>query len=365
MPIYKSSTGWMYKCCINSHQYCKRGFKTKKEAELAEAAFKLNFKEIKSLSNIKLSVSIKNYLSSLQDHTSKGNLYTLKLRLNKYVLNYFNDINLNQLTSSKIVNWYYYLKDIDLTLHYKNNVLKLVRQFFKYLNLYYNFDNSIFDKLHLFKDYSIKPIIIDEVDNYITINEFKNLYNSINDSYWKLYISLSFFLGLRLGELKALTNDENSINHKYKALLIYKQLVYAGVGKPVLSCPKSKASDRVYYLPDFLYNMLIDHISKFKLKTGDYIFFSKANKKKAISSTTIRRKLDSYSVGLSIKLYPHKFRHSAATNLFENGALKEDIKNFLGHETSEVTMNVYVHKTKEEVDRVNNVLEDIFNKIKE
>ena len=63
MPLYKSSSGWMYKCCINSHQYYKRGFETKKEAELGEAAFKLNFKEIKSLNNIKLSLTLKIFVS--------------------------------------------------------------------------------------------------------------------------------------------------------------------------------------------------------------------------------------------------------------------------------------------------------------
>ena len=70
MPIYKSSSGWMYKCCINSHQYCKRGFKTKKEAELAEAAFKLNFKEIIYTSIPKYSLLANNYLAMQKEENS-------------------------------------------------------------------------------------------------------------------------------------------------------------------------------------------------------------------------------------------------------------------------------------------------------
>ena len=63
MPLYKSSSGWMYKCCINFHQYCKRGFRTKKEDELADTAFKLNFREIKSLNDIKLSLTLEIFVS--------------------------------------------------------------------------------------------------------------------------------------------------------------------------------------------------------------------------------------------------------------------------------------------------------------
>lgn len=365
MPIYKSSSGWMYKCCINSHQYCKRGFKTKKEAELAEAAFKLNFKEIKTLNNIKLSLALKNYYLNLKDHRSSCTFYHEQLKLNKYVLNYFGDINLSKFNQKLVMSWYYYIDSLKVTISYKNHLLNSFKNFCKYLSFYYNFDFSIIERLYTFSDYSIKTIDLEEEKGYLDLNEFKKLLNSIDDKYWKLYLCLSFFLGLRIGELKALRNDAYCINHKYKALIVYRQLVYAGKGKQVPARTKSKTSDRVYYLPNFLYEMLMDHIKFYRLKENDYIFFSSKDKKIAISSTTIRRRLEAINSGLCNKLNPHKFRHSAATNLFENGALKEDIKNFLGHESSSTTMNIYIHKTKDEVDRVNNVLEDIFNKIKE
>ena len=361
MPIYKTSKGWMYKCSINGHQYTKSGFKTKKEAELNEAAFKLNFNEFKSLKNIKIALALKNYYLNLKDHRSKCTFYHEQLKLRKYVLDYFGNIYLSELTHSRIMEWYYMVNKLSVTLSYKNHLLNSLRGFCKYLKLYYGFDYSMIERLYPFSDYSIKTIDLDESTKYLSLDEFKEIFTSDIDNYWKLYISLSFFLGLRIGELKALVNNDNCFNTKHKALLIYKQLVYAGAGKPVEAKTKSKTSDRVYYLPDFIFNMLVEHIKSNNLKVNDYIFFSCNDKKKPISSTTIRRKLNNIAVNLN----PHKFRHSSATNLFAAGVNKEDLKNFLGHSNSKVTMNVYVHKTREEIERVNNVLEIIYQKIKE
>ena len=66
-----------------------------------------------------------------------------------------------------------------------------------------------------------------------------------------------------------------------------------GSGKIELISLKSKNSERDILLPDFLKDMLTQHIKAHKLRPGNFLFFSPWSKSAPIGETSINRDIKS------------------------------------------------------------------------
>ena len=60
-------------------------------------------------------------------------------------------------------------------------------------------------------------------------------------------------------------------------------------------------------------------------------------------------------------IHPHTLRHSFATRAIERGMVPKTLQRILGHSTLELTMNLYVHSTKEKQREDMDLLEGVFS----
>lgn len=143
-----------------------------------------------------------------------------------------------------------------------------------------------------------------------------------------------YWCGIRLGELLALTAED--FDFEKKTLRINKS--YQQIkGKDVITTPKTRKSNRVLTLPDFLVDEMQDYISRLPwyLKVDNRIF--------TITKSGLHHEMDRGCRETGVKrIRVHDLRHSHVSMLIEMGFSAVDIANRVGHESVKVTYR-YAH----------------------
>lgn len=358
MPVYKDKerNSWFFKCSINGKQYLKRGYPTKKDAVNAEALFKLESNSSKKVKTIKFYQLCDLFLSYKKKTLKESTYYNRELMINKHIKPLFKDVDVLDLKMIDFNNYRKYLLSLkDTTL--PGLLLMILKQMFVYLDLY--FDIKIKYPMlivPLKQDKIVLPQ--EELDSKrIDINLVKKYYSLSND-YYKLYISFSLLYGLRISEVRGLI--VNSFNFEANRFYIYQQLTSkTGSGKSILCLPKTESSKRNLILFKSIKNDLLNHISKYKLKNNDYIFFSSKRKKEGIGETTIRTYLNNISKNYNLKhVAPHQFCHLIASYLLDHGIPSEVVGKFLGHKQN-ITLDIYIDLEESYLKKIYQILEKL------
>lgn len=102
-------------------------------------------------------------------------------------------------------------------------------------------------------------------------------------------------------------------------------------GKDVITTPKTRKSNRVLTLPDFLAEEMQDYISRLPyLKVDDRIF--------TITKSSLHHEMDRGCRETGVKrIRVHDLRHSHVSMLIEMGFSAVNIANRVGHESVKVT----------------------------
>ena len=142
-----------------------------------------------------------------------------------------------------------------------------------------------------------------------------------------------YWCGIRLGELLALTAED--FDFEKKTLRINKSYQHIK-GKDVITKPKTRKSNRVLTLPDFLSDEMQDYISRLLyLKVDDRIF--------TITKSGLHHEMDRGCRETGVKrIRVHDLKHSHVSMLIEMGFSAVDIANRVGHESVKVTYR-YAH----------------------
>ena len=143
-----------------------------------------------------------------------------------------------------------------------------------------------------------------------------------------------YWCGIRLGELLALTAED--FDFEKKTLRINKSYQHIK-GKDVITTPKTRKSNRVLTLPDFLADEMQDYISRLPyLKIDDRIF--------TITKSGLHHEMDRGCRETGVKrIRVHDLRHSHASLLISMGENPLLIKERLGHEKIQTTLGTYGH----------------------
>lgn len=80
-------------------------------------------------------------------------------------------------------------------------------------------------------------------------------------------------------------------------------------------------------------------------------------------SSSLNRKVESWSSIIGFHIYPHLFRHTTASLLNSNGVSVDVIQHLLGHSSEEITKNVYIHDTEEKKEAMNTLINGFINEI--
>ena len=338
----------------------RRGFKTKKEAQLCEAKIKT---EIATNGLLNTDVTTFKEIYELwyegYQHTIKESTLLVNQHIFNLLLDKLENMQLKKLTlpyCQKIIN--NYSKSFSLAVLKKIKIYgSMILDYAVKMKVIYS--NPMKDVLLPKKK---DDITSDDKDKYYSkeeLKQFLELVESEHDIKLTAMFRLLAYTGIRKGELQALNWDD--IDFTNNMITVNKTLALNTEKKVVVQTPKSKSSIRSISIDEQTANIL----KRWKLKqrekflmigtrikkhqpcfteeiTNSYLYlnFMNANLKRICKKNEFKL----------IKV--HGFRHTHCSLLFESGFTIQEVQDRLGHSDLKTTMSVYAHVTEKQRDNM-------------
>ncbi len=334
-----------------THDYTSQKFKSPKEARNEEALYriKINNQETitSSLTIEQAYLELRNYKSpniKKQTIVKNDNLFKyLAPIINKKI----NDIDLN--VYNVLIE---HLKKTNVSIDYKNKILGLFKQIIIYSSKYHNTSDSIVKFIDKFKNVGE----IKKEMEFFTYDEYLKFISVIPDLEWKTFFSVLYFMGIRKGECQSLTWAD--IKFEKKEMRINKTLTTKIKGETYsISSPKTMNSIRTLPIP----KNVLESLKTMKDKAKQYKDFKENwfvfGNTIPFKENTIQNKKIKYCNRAGVKqIRIHDFRHSCASLLINNGASIALVSKYLGHSKISITLDIYTHLYKNELEEITNLL---------
>ena len=336
----------------------RRGFKTQKEASLAEARLKLEYEEKTfDAKNSKYTFQ-QIYELFLVEHknTVKSGTYATTVRYAKLHI-------LPKIANKKI--------DSFTVL----DCQKLVNQWAEYFNSAKypkGITQQVFDyaiKMNIITDNPMRKVklpkrkeTINEVNKFYNTDELKHFFDCVKDYGNMKYLAffrLLAFTGMRKGEALAL--NWSDIDFEKKLVYITKGVVLDENEIPMISTTKTKKSVRTVSLDAesiaILKKWKIEQAKELmsiginSLNKHQLLFTYDANKlyRPSYSNCWLEQIIKKYNLK---KITMHGFRHSHCSLLFEMNTPIQVVQDRLGHTNIKTTMDIYTHVTEKQRDDI-------------
>ena len=336
----------------------RRGFKTQKEASLAEARLKLEYEEKTfNAKNSKYTFQ-QIYELFLVEHknTVKSGTYATTVRYAKlHILPKIANKRIDSFTvldCQKLVNqWAEYFNSAK----YPKGITQQV------------FDYAI--KMNIITDNPMRKVklpkrkeTINEVNKFYNTDELKHFFDCVKDYGNMKYLAffrLLAFTGMRKGEALAL--NWSDIDFNKKQVHITKGVVLDENEIPIISTTKTKKSVRTVSLDDESLAILrkwkleqakeLMSIGINSLNKHQLLFTYDNNKlyRPSYSNCWLEQIIKKYNLK---KITMHGFRHSHCSLLFEMGTPIQVVQDRLGHTNIKTTMDIYTHVTEKQRDEI-------------
>lgn len=334
----------------------KRGFRTKKEAEISASRAMLNVENHGYAENQNITYKeVYDYFMKSYQNTVKGSTLNRVLGLFKYhilpVLGKYPIKKISVPMCQDMVNhWSTELKDYRKIKNYAGLVFKEAKR----LKMIY--DNPI-ELVILPK----KPPVIgsEKWENFWDKDELQLFFQYLNQEYSDknekaiTLFRLLAFSGMRKGEALAL--NWSDINFNDCTVSINKTVTRAVDNKMVLGTPKTNKSIRTIDLDNKTISILKNWrkiqreemlMLGFNTDNIEQLIFPNSYNK-LLSFTKPNRWLDHIIDKYNLKhITVHGLRHTACALLFESGATIKQVQERLGHSDAETTLNIYAHVSK-------------------
>lgn len=329
----------------------KIGFKTRRDALTFEESFKskasgstmMTFGELYELYMEDAKVRLK-------PTTYRNKEYIISLK----VLPFFKDLPLASITPATIRKWQNQLLSTTYAreksqLHYTQTYLKTINNqvsaIFNFAVKYYHLPQNPARLCG-----SIGKKRSDRI-NFWTLDEFRAFITVYKDDilYYTIFMIL-FWTGMREGELLALTAAD--FNFNTNTISITKSYSRLN-GQDLIQKPKTSKSIRTITIPPFLCSIVQTYMNSiYGLHKHDRLF--------PITKHSILRYLHNGSQKAGVKkIRVHDLRHSHASFLVDQGFSPLVIKERLGHENIETTLNTYSHLYPSQQTKLLDVMEKL------
>lgn len=342
----------------------RRGFKSKKEAQLKLNELVLEFEKNGLKKNEQLTFNqvyndwIEQYKNTVKESTFKKTITLFK----HHILPFFGNMRINKIEVShcqKAVNlWSKKLKRFKMTVNYAGMVFDYSIR----LGLITN------NPMRLITMPVIKNEVEEEVNNFYTKDELTQFFNYLekeNDPKIYALFRVLAFVGCRKGEALALT--WNDINFEDKQIIINKTLTRGINNNLIIQTPKTAHSKRVISVDD----KTLDILKKWRVTQKKEYFirgYNTLNKSQLVFSNTTNDLLQptitrKFQVRLEKKygmrrITTHGFRHTHCSLLFEAGASIKEVQDRLGHTDIQTTMNIYAHVSQKKKEQTADIFAD-------
>ena len=316
---YKDWTG-------KAKQTTKRGFRTKYDAQRYESLF---IDKKKDSTDILFKNFVEIYLESMEYRIKENTLMTKQNIFYHHIVPYLGEMKLDEITPKDIIHWQdQVMKDNNYKQTYLKTIHNQLSALFNYAVRFYGLKSNPARLAGNMGKEEVGEMKFWTKEEYLT---FSRAMMNKEESYHAFEIL--YWCGIRLGELLALTAED--FDFEKKTLRINKS--YQRIkGKDVITTPKTRKSNRVLTLPDFLADEMQDYISRLPyLKIDDRIF--------TITKSGLHHEMDRECRETGVKrIRIHDLRHSHVSMLIEMGFSAVDIANRVGHESVKVTYR-YAH----------------------
>lgn len=360
----KNSNTWSFRKRVrdikgNLVNVRKRGFKTKKEAQKAEAMYTQFEGDVDYLT---FDTMYEKFLYQESKSVKESTIYSKKLIIKKYILEYFKNRKLKDISNEDIYLWHEQLKKQNLSLKRLNRVHMELNALFDYANTFYGLANNPARLVGGFKDNGIKQIKM----LIWTPEEFNLFINEVINESYKMFFNILYYTGLRKGEALALKWSDISFNNE--KITINKTLTYKYAKNSnskntyIITSPKTNSSNRMVDIPQGLINLLQDYKKRMemiygKIKSDDFVF----GIDRPLSLTTMDRYKNNACKNANVKqIRIHDFRHSHASLLISMNINPLFISERLGHKNVSTTLDTYSHlfptNQKEIVLKLNDIM---------
>ena len=337
----------------------KRGFETKKEAQLYFNTALQEFNDnsySKKVKDFTYKEVYDEWLEMYKNTVKESTLHKTMVVFRDHILPKFGKCKINMIEAKTLQK-----QAFEWNKKYKNfkKMINYTFAVFSYALKMGYINSNPKDKFTMPKR---KQEIKDDALKFYTREELLVLFEYLekeDNLEWLVFFRLLAFTGIRKGECLALTwNDIDFIN---STLTINKTISVGLQNKQIIQDPKSFKSYRTVTLDDITVQMLkkwrIEQASML-LKFGhnsmnkNQLLFSTASKNKMYTlskpRTMLKRVCDKYDFKM---INIHGFRHTHASLLFESGITMEVVKERLGHSDIQTTVNIYTHVTQKNKDK--------------
>lgn len=339
MPAYfdEKSKTWFVKFYYTDYtgtkrQKKKRGFKLQRDAKEWEREFlaklagspDMPFKELCAL-----------YLEDKRAHTKITTYQTKKNRIDNWLLPFFGDRPVNQITAAEIRQWQIQIKEEKtqagkpLAAGYLQNIFIELSGIFNYAVRLYGLPSNpcrVAGNMIGKKNKSINFWTKEEFDKFISTF-------SQEDPYYTMFMIL-YYTGMRKGELQALTPADMDLE---KGLIDVNKTFKLIDGEIHVLPPKTAKSARQITIPGFLCDVIKAYQERiYGISDDDMIF--------CYGRSTFKHHLEKHAALAGIKnIRIHDLRHSHASLLIELGFSALLVAERLGHENVSTTLDTYSH----------------------
>lgn len=341
----------------------KKGFRTKAEAELAEAL------AISELSNkpivynsLYFKVIIDDYLELKKATTRSRSVQKKERMINQHIIPILGDEDMNIFNPSVAKHFYDYVLMLDSSINFKNELIRLTKSIFYHGELHFGISAQPIRRLSLLKvnKSSTKEFKVYDIEEFL---KYDSTFPSVteNDLALKTFFNVLFWTGMRRGEAKGL--KWNDINFTKKEIRVDEQFVDKDpiLGRTLCDV-KTPNSNRTILTEDYTFELL-KILKDFKMKdinfSEDNLIFLRKNSVLPFADTSIDRINSEHAKLAKLKhIRVHDFRHSFASVNFSLEVDVATISRMMGHSSISITINTYVSmmskKNKERVEKINN-----------
>lgn len=309
--------------------------------KLSAAKSKCKEYQITESADVALSEFAAGFLENVRNNNKPSTYAKYRNIITKHITPELGSYKLYQI-DTKVINAFFYSKLHCCGLSPKTvkDILSVIKLIIKFAGNFGVYCNCKFENIHIKSGKcTVKGLTT------VQSEKIKNfLINNIN--YVNIGILISFYTGVRIGELCAL--KFNDISFQANTIHINKTMQriqnFKGDGKKtdiVISVPKSECSIREIPMPQFIIDLIIKNNLYKKdayLLTGEIAGF--------IEPRTLENKFNKIASVCNIEnITFHMIRHTFASDCIEAGVDAKSLSEILGHSNVNITLDRYVHSS--------------------
>ena len=320
-------TGWTGE----RKQSQKRGFKTKREAQIWERE-QLN----KATADLDMTFDsfVEQYTADMQTRIKENTWSTKEHIIRTKIIPYFGKQKMSNITAQQIITWQNELMNYkdengkSLSPVYLKTINNQLSAIFNHAVKYYNLRENPCKKAGSMGKKKNREMLFWTKEEYLKFAEV------MMDKPLSFYaFEMLYWCGIREGELLALTPADFdfekctvSITKSYQRLN----------GQDLITTPKTEKSNRVINMPQFLADEMQDYLKQlYGIESNARMF--------TVTKSYLHREMDRGAKEAGVKrIRIHDIRHSAVSLLIDMGFTATAIADRVGHESIDITYN-YAH----------------------